>query len=75
MIWFPDTCFCQIECDRPSIDGKFIERCRIHQSTARTTTVYAYNLTHRIKPTERGSDAKERIGEERKRLVKEATKP
>lgn len=75
MNWSPDTCYCVIKCERPSKDGSFIKRCRIHPTTRKTTDVYQHNLTHRIKSTEQGSEAKEKIGDDRKRSVRESTKP
>ena len=70
MIWSPDTCYCIVECDAPSKNGKFIKRCRVHPSTYNTTDVYAHNLTNRKTGTESDETALDR-----KRQVKEATRP
>jgi len=73
--WIPDTCFCIIICDRPSIKGKYEKRCRIHQNSRTTLDCHNYNLLHRIKSTEIDSDkGATRQGIERIRLLKEASR-
>ena len=75
LIWDPDTCYCKIECNRPSVDGIFIKRCYIHLTTRKTTDVYAHNQTNRTRASEQGTPTKERAGEDRKRQVRESTRP
>jgi len=67
--WWPDTCFCIIDCKRPSLNGEYIQRCRIHLTSRDTTECYAYNLLHRKKQIENDDQ-----GDIRKRTVKEATR-
>jgi len=50
--WLPDTCYCSIICPRPSINGTFEKRCRLHKRTNSTLEVYAHNLANRITPQE-----------------------
>ena len=75
MKWSPDTCYCIVESQAPSKNGKFIKRCRTHANSTRTTDVYQHNLQHRIRSTEQGSEAKEETGQKRKRDLRETTKP
>jgi len=56
MIWWPDTCYCKIQTDAPSKNGTFLKRCRLHNTTRDTTTVYAHNLSNR-KGTNENQDA------------------
>jgi len=75
MRWKPDTCYCIMDVPRPSVNGTFVQRCRIHPSPRTTTDVYKHNLIHRIKPQENVSDSARLIGEQRKAAVKLPTKP
>jgi len=45
LIWTLDSCDCIIECDAPSIAGKFIQRCNFpaHKNAQTTIVVYAHN--------------------------------
>ena len=77
MKWYPDTCYCAIQCGlnslgngAPNVNGKFIQRCRLHQNSRNTMEVYNHSLSLRIKSTETNE-----AGQERKRLVKESTRP
>jgi len=74
----PSTCHCVWISERPSIEGKFEKRCRIHQR-ATTLEVYQHNIDNQIKPAEitgagknaRNTDA----GNQRVRDLKESTRP
>jgi len=59
-----------IECERPSVNGKYIERCRVHINSRDTTDCYQYNIAHqeRLEPDEN-------IRDEKKRVTKEITRP
>jgi len=75
MRWSPDTCYCIVECQAPSKNGSFVKRCRVHATSRNTTDVYQHNLSNRVRSTEQGTETKERAGSERKRLLRDGTKP
>lgn len=49
LIWWPDTCYCEIECTRPSVNGIFKKRCTIHAVTINTTDVYSHNIQSKFR--------------------------
>jgi len=79
-IWNPDTCYCEIESERPSIPGKFIHRCTIHENSRTTLDVYDHNVAHRARANEikdtSDPDVKDvSVATTRKRLLRESTRP
>ena len=66
MIWGSDTCDCVVICERPSKNGTYKHRCRIHLTSRNTTDVYQYNLQHRKRSTESDDQARQRKNNVRK---------
>jgi len=50
--WWPATCYCVVDCPRPSVNGKFINRCKIHRNSLLTTEVNDFGLANRLKSNE-----------------------
>ena len=68
--WSPDTCFCICESSRPSINGTFIKRCRVHATARNTTDVYQHNIANQER-----QETDDDIREQKKRTTREATRP
>jgi len=42
--WETTTCACIIRCERPSVEGEFLVRCKSHRTTVKA---YEHNITFR----------------------------
>jgi len=78
MIWEPNTCYCIMLIERPSKDGEFIEKCKLHKNETRTTVVYTHNKANKFKQSEYVGTGKTRTrkqsGLDRIDTVKESTR-
>ena len=79
--WQPETCYCSIITQRPSVNGKFETRCRLHATTRNTIDVYQHNIANKLKdPQDMTTNANKKLREEkpaaRKRVddLKESTR-
>ena len=70
MNWFPDTCYCEIETNAPSKNGKFSKRCRVHATTRNTIDVYQHNIANQER-----QETDEATRDAKKRATRESTRP
>lgn len=68
--WDPDTCYCKIRTERPSVNGEFIKRCRIHANSRNTLDVTQHNRDNQER-----QETNDRIRDEKKAITREATRP
>lgn len=74
-LWKPDTCFCIILCEAPSINGTFVKPCELHKNTRNTTDVYVHNVANRTRPNEiTGTDKNATVDLTRKIALQESTR-